>query len=191
MSIASVHEGERKPGMANAYLGMLLFLVSEAFLFSALFVTYFYLRTYTPVWPPQGVHLEITLVSFNTLVLLVSSGTMQWAISAWRRGNQRVALAALLTTMLLGSTFLAIKGWEWYHEPFRPWDHAYGSIFYTLTGFHALHVLGGIFILGALLIRTSRLRSLGHPLAVEMAGVYWHFVDMVWLFVFGSVFLLR
>ncbi|MFQ5925284.1 MAG: heme-copper oxidase subunit III [Dehalococcoidia bacterium] len=192
MASADVEQRER-PRQANIYLGMLLFLLSEAFLFGALFWSYFDLRGNNfPHWPPEGVHLGLLLVSINTAILLASSGAMQWAIVAIRRGSRGGLIGGLLATMLLGSTFLVIKGWEWATVPFRPWSHAYGSIFYTMTGFHALHVLAGILILLALLLRARRHRfSAERHLAVEVGGLYWHFVDLVWLFVFTSIYLIQ
>lgn len=183
----------KKPWQTNLWLGMLLFIISEAFLFGSLFWTYFYLRAKATIWPPQGVHLEMLLASINTVILLSSSGTMHWAAAAIRRGDRGRLIAGLLVTFVLGSIFLVIKGWEWVHAGFRPWDHAYGSIFFTLTGFHGLHVLGGLFILLALIIRGLRGRMHGtqSTLAVEVGGLYWHFVDLVWIFVFTSIFLIR
>ncbi len=117
---------------------------------------------------------------------------MQWAIVAIRRGSRSGLMAGLIATMLLGITFLVITGWEWAIVPFRPWSHAYGSIFYTLTGFHALHVLIGILIMFVLLLRARRRRfSAERHLAVEVGGLYWHFVDLVWLIVFTSIYLIQ
>lgn len=174
------------------YLEMVFFLVSEAFMFGSLFWTYYYLRGKGPAWPPEGVELGMLLASVNTVILLTSSATMSWAARAIRQGNQVGLVTGLLATMLLGTTFLAITGWEWSHASFRPWSHAYGSIFFTLTGFHGAHVLGGVVLLLALLARALRRRfSPGRYLAVEVGGLYWHFVDLVWLGVFTTIFLIR
>lgn len=192
MSLTYATQEERRPGMAKTYLGMLLFLLSETFLFGNLFWTYFYLRAKSPVWPPQGVVLELPLILANTVILLSSSATMQWAMASARRGGRRGTTVALLATMGLGTIFLFIKGWEWAHLDFRPWDHAYGSIFYTLTGFHGLHVFAGLVLLAALLLRSWRLGgSSGSPLPVEVGGLYWHYVDFIWLFVFTSLYVIR
>lgn len=190
MSTAYVPEHIERPGISRLYLGMLMFLVSEAFLFGNLFFTYYYLRAKTPVWPPQGVELELPLIVVNTAILLTSSVIMQLAIIQAKRGNVRGVLQALPFTMLLGAVFLSIKGWEWLHGGFAPWDHAYGSIFFTMTGFHGLHVLAGIILLGALTIRTLRRQQI-NPLHVETGGLYWHFVDLVWIFVFTSIYIIR
>jgi cytochrome c oxidase subunit 3 len=184
---------EEKPWQSTPYLGMALFLISESFLFGSLFWTYFYLRgRLLPDWPPQGVQLAMVLVSINTAILLSSSGTMQWAIGSVQRGSRGGLVLGLLATIALGATFLGITGWEWVHVPFRPWSHAYGSIFYTLTGFHGAHVLGDLLLLLALLVRAWRgLVGRGRSLAVEVGGLYWHFVDAVWVGVFTSLFIIR
>lgn len=172
-------------------LGMALFIVSEAFLFGSLFWTYYYLRAKSwPAWPPADVHLELGLVTLNTVFLLASSVTISAAIAAIRRGSQGGLAGGLLATLVLGAAFLGITGWEWTHASFRPWSHAYGSTFYTLTGFHAAHVLAGLAILAALLVRTLR----GHitaerRLALEVGSLYWHFVDVVWIAVYSTLFL--
>ncbi len=191
MSAAHTGELEGRRGIPTLFVGMAMFLISETFLFGNLFTTYFYLRGKSPVWPPQGVELELPLILVNTIILLTSSVTMQWAINRAQAGRKGL-VTPLIVTMLLGAVFLSIKGWEWYHAGFRPWDHAYGSIFFTLTGFHGLHVLGGIGVLAALLVRTLRIRGTPMaPLPVEVGGLYWHYVDFIWIFVFGSIYIVR
>ena len=192
MEAAPAAERRERLWQTNIYLAMLLFLYSEAFLFGSLFWAYYFLKFKTPVWPPEGVELETSLMSASTAVLLLSSGTMQASIMAIRRGSQRGLVLGLVATMLLGSAFLGIKVWDWFHLPFRPWDHAYGSVFYTLTAFHGAHVLGGLLVLAALLVRAlRRLFSPDRHLAVEVGGLYWHFVDLVWLGVFSTLFIIR
>lgn len=182
-----------RPLASSAGLGMALFLVSEAFLFGSLFIIYYYLRANTVgAWPPANVHLALGLVTVNTVLLLSSSVTMHAATAAIRRGRQGSLARWLLATIVLGAAFLGITAWEWTHATFRPWDHAYGSIFYTLTGFHALHVLIGLGVLAALLARATRGRfSAQRHLAVEVGGLYWHFVDGVWIAVYSTIFLIR
>lgn len=182
-----------RPWQTNVYLGMVLFLFSEAFLFGALFWTYYYLRgRLLPDWPPEGVHLGMALVSVNTAILLSSSATMHWATTAIRRGSRAGLVAGLAATFLLGATFLGITYWEWTQATFRPWSHAYGSVFFTLTGFHGAHVLGGLLILAVLLFRGLKGRfSQERHLAVEVGGLYWHFVDAVWIGVFTTLFVIR
>jgi heme/copper-type cytochrome/quinol oxidase subunit 3 len=171
---------------------MLLFLVSEAFLFGSLFWTYFYLRAKSPLWPPEGVHLEVGLMSVNTLLLLASSVTLERALASLRSGRGEEFFRGLSATILLGGAFLLLKTVDWVGAPFRPWDHAYGSIYFTLTGFHALHLLIGIGILGVLLLRARRgLLSPENRLPLEVGSLYWHFVDLVWVFVFLSLFVVQ
>jgi heme/copper-type cytochrome/quinol oxidase subunit 3 len=173
-------------------LGMVFFLISEAFLFGSLFWTYYYLRAKTAQWPPAGVTLDSNLAYVNTAILLSSSLVIWWAGRSIRRGGQRGLTAGLIAVMCLGIAFLGITGYEWSHETFRPWTHAYGSIFYTMTGFHALHVLAGVFLMLSLLARTLRGRfSAQKYLAVEVGSLYWHFVDFIWLIVFTTLFIVR
>jgi cytochrome c oxidase subunit 3 len=108
------------------------------------------------------------------------------------KGNEKGLALGLGITLLLGLTFLGVTVFEWSHEPFRPWTNAYGSIFYTLTGFHALHVFGGVLLLAALLTRTLRHRiGIGKSIGVEVGSYYWHFVDFIWIIVFTTVFVVR
>ena len=174
------------------YFGMLMFLISEAFLFGSLFWTYYYLRATTQVWPPAGVKPDLMLASINTLLLLSSSAAIWLAGRSIRRGNQKALATGLMITMALATIFLGITIFEWIQAPFRPWTHAYGSIFYTLTGFHALHVFCGILLMAALLTRTLKGRfSAANFKAVEIGSLYWHFVDLIWILVFVSIFIVK
>jgi len=174
------------------YFGMVMFLISEAFLFGSLFWTYYYLRATTQVWPPAGVKPDLMLASINTILLLSSSAVIWWAGRSIRRGNQKALAASLMITMALATIFLGITIFEWIQVPFRPWTHAYGSIFYTLTGFHALHVFCGILLMAALLTRTLKGRfSATNFKAVEIGSLYWHFVDLIWILVFVSIFIVK
>jgi cytochrome c oxidase subunit I+III len=171
-------------------MGMALFLTSEAFLFASLFWAYFYLRATSPGWPSH--YPSTALAAINTVVLLASSGTVWLGTRAIRRGNEKVLSTALMLTAMLGAAFLAVTLWEWALEDFRPWTDAYGSIFFTLTGFHALHVFGGVVLMLALFSRTARHRiSADNFVAVDVGSLYWHFVDFIWILVFTTVFLIR
>jgi cytochrome c oxidase subunit III len=171
-------------------MGIAMFLISEAFLFSSLFWTYYYLRAYGAGWPSH--RPSSVLASFNTVILLTSSGVIWAGGRAIRRGNERGLRNALIGTAILGASFLGITLHEWWHEDFRPWTDAYGSIFYTLTGFHALHVLGGVVLMLALVARTARHRfSAENHVAVDVGSLYWHFVDAIWLLVFSTLFIVR
>lgn len=193
--MTALAEGSARPWAFERppLLGMALFLTSEAFLFGSLFWTYYYLRAKTGSdWPPPDVHLGLGLVTLNTAILLVSSLTMHLGTAAIARGSRPGLVAGLLATLVLGAAFLGITGWEWTHATFGPWNHAYGSTFYTLTGFHAAHVLGGLGVLLALLVRATRGRfSSEDHLAIQVGGLYWHFVDAVWIVVYSTLFLIR
>jgi cytochrome c oxidase subunit 3 len=175
-----------------AYLGMIFFLVSELFLFGSLFWTYFYLRVETAVWPPAGIKPDTILAGVNTLFLLAGSGVIMWAVNGLRKGKEGRLAIGLGVTALLGIVFLGITGWEWAHEAFKPWTHAYGSIFFTLTGFHALHVLGGVVFMLILFGQTLRHKySLTDYTPVEIGSLYWHFIDFIWVMVFISIFIIK
>jgi cytochrome c oxidase subunit III len=172
--------------------GVMLFLISETFLFGSLFWTYYYLRSQSVTWPPAGALPGLTLPVLNTLLLLSSSVVMQWAVAGIRAGKIKRLSIGLGAVCSLGVAFLGVTAWDWVHQGFRPWTNAYGSIFYTLTGFHALHVLMGVVLLAILLSLSMRHRfSSGRFLSVEAGSLYWHFVDLVWLFVFTTVFIVR
>jgi heme/copper-type cytochrome/quinol oxidase subunit 3 len=187
-----ISAAEEKATPSRMKLGMVLFLISEAFLFGSLFTTYYYLRAEAPVWPPAGVRLDMVMAGINTLLLLSSSAVIWWAGGAIRKGSEKGLAIGLAVTISLAIAFLGITFYEWTHETFRPWTSAYGSIFYTLTGFHALHVFGGVLLLSSLLGRTLHHRfSSGRSLAIEVGSLYWHYVDFIWILVFTSLFIIR
>jgi cytochrome c oxidase subunit 3 len=171
-------------------MGMVFFLISELFLFGSLFWTYYYLRGTSPGWSPH--HPDPSLAIINTAILLTGSIVVWWGNRAIKRGREKALTAALSIAATLGAFFLGITFWEWAHEDFGPTTDAYGSAFYMLTGFHALHVLGGVLLMLALLSRNLRYGfSDGDSVAVEAGALYWHFVDIVWLLVFTTVFIVR
>jgi cytochrome c oxidase subunit 3 len=190
--IKAVPGSLEKASATLPYLGMIFFLISEAFLFGALFWTYYYLRAQTLIWPPAGVQLDSPLAIVNTVLLLSSSASVWWAGRQVRQGKLNGLATGLMITIGLGVAFLGITGWEWTHETFRPWTDAYGSIFYLMTGFHALHVFGGVLLMLAMLARTLRDRiSVRNYLPIEVASLYWHFVDGIWIIVFITLFVVR
>lgn len=183
---AEIRTGE----LTRLKTGMVLFIISEAFLFGALFWTYYYLRGSSPGWPQH--HPEATLAIANTVLLLGSSLTLTFAGRAINRGRTGGLAGWLFVTLALGAGFLGVTGWEWAHEAFRPWTDVYGSVFFILTGFHALHVLGGVIMLTGLATRAVRGRftALNHH-AVEVGSLYWHYVDFIWILVFITIFIVR
>lgn len=181
-------------GIPSNKLGVWLFLVSEIMFFAALIAAYIVLRASDPAWPGAEGHLSVTLGTVNTFVLLCSSMTMVLAHAAVQRDQQGALRANLLWTVLLGALFLVIKGYEYslkFEHHIYPGTNTFWSCYFTLTGFHALHVLGGVITNAWFLMRAIQGRlnpTTGY--GVELAGLYWHFVDIVWLFVFPLVYLL-
>jgi cytochrome c oxidase subunit 3 len=194
------HESEHHgPPAANQssrveaqFLGMLLFIISEVMLFGAFFTAYFFLRVVNnDPWPAAGTDLPKAVAGVNTAILLSSSLTMHWALVSAKNGNRAGMRAGLTSTLLLGLTFLTVQINEYVHIGFAPHDHAQGSIFYGLTGLHGAHVFVGLSLLTFATVRAFR----GHftPEAhrgVEVPGIYWHFVDVMWIIVYSTVYLL-
>ncbi len=177
-------------------LGILLFIVSEVMLFGAFFAAYFFLRVVVNPswgWPPQGIHLPVGIAGVNTAILVSSSFTVHYALEGIRRNNRRAMKLGLMATWLLGATFLFIQLNEYVHLGFSARDGSFGTVFYSLTGLHGAHVFVGLLLLTFANIRAWR----GHfgpasedHLGVEVAGIYWHFVDVMWIIVFTTVYIL-
>jgi cytochrome c oxidase subunit 3 len=175
------------------FLGMLLFIISEIMLFGAFFTAYFFVRVVGEAdwFPVDGVDLPVAIAGVNTAILLTSSVSMHWALEGARNENRRAMRAGLLTTTMLGLTFLCIQVNEYIHLGIAPHDNAQGTIFYGLTGLHGAHVFVGLTLLTFATVRAFR----GHFTAkehrgVEVPGIYWHFVDIMWVFVFSTIYLL-
>ena len=174
------------------FLGMLLFIISEIMLFGAFFTAYFFIRVVGEVdWPGQGKELPVAIAGVNTAILLSSSLTMHWTLEGVRNENRQALRLGILTTFLLGLTFLSIQVNEYVHLGFAPHDSAQGTIFYCLTGLHGAHVFVGLTLLAMVTVRAFR----GHYSAkehrgVEVPGIYWHFVDIMWIFVFSTLYIL-
>jgi cytochrome c oxidase subunit 3 len=176
----------------NMLLGVRLGILSEVMLFGALFTAYFVIRSESGGWPPAGQERpELILPALNTLLLVSSSFTMQWAVRAIGRGNVARMRLGLRLTLALGSIFIVIQGYEFATNGFGLDDGVFGSTFYTLTGFHGAHVLAGLALMGIVTTRARRgLISIEHHTAVEAVSYYWHFVDAVWVFLFSTVYIL-
>jgi cytochrome c oxidase subunit 3 len=201
MESASVaHAEHHGPPAANVssrveaqFLGMLLFIISEVMLFGAFFTAYFFIRVVADAgwFPIDGKELPKVVAGVNTAVLVSSSFTMHWALEGARRGNRRAMQVGLLTTAMLGLTFLSVQVNEYIHVGFAPQDNAQGTIFYGLTGLHGAHVFIGLTLLTFATTRAFR----GHfspkqHRGVEVPGIYWHFVDVMWIIVYSTVYLL-
>ena len=174
------------------FLGMLLFIISEVMLFGAFFTAYFFIRVVGEAeWPAQGEHLPVAIAGVNTAILISSSFTMHWALEGARNGNRRALRAGLVTTLGLGLTFLIIQINEYVHIGFAPSDNAQGSIFYGLTGLHGAHVFVGLTLLTFATVRAFRGHfSIKEHRGVEVPGIYWHFVDVMWIVVYTTIYIL-
>jgi cytochrome c oxidase subunit III len=174
-------------------LAVKLAILSEAMLFAALFAAYFVIRGESPEWPPAGgvERPELILPGINTLILVSSSVTMQWGVRAARAGDRSKILRWLGLTLLLGATFIGIQAYEFSSNGFGLDNGVFGSTFYILTGFHGAHVLAGAAFI-AIVANRARLGlvTADHHTAVEATSYYWHFVDVVWVFLFSSLYVL-
>lgn len=183
-------------GIPNGKLGIWLFLASEVMLFGALFSTYVLLRVGADVWPHGYKLLNVPLGTLNTMVLISSSVTMVMAWASLKMNQFGKFRLYLGLTVLLSFVFLIIKAFEYGHKfetGIYPSTSTYFAIYFTLTGLHALHIICGIFVNSYLWITGSRLwkKEPGRLTnRVEYAGLYWHFVDLVWIFLFPVLYLL-
>jgi cytochrome c oxidase subunit 3 len=167
-------------------LGLWFFMLSDAFIFGGLFISRFNLLGLTR--PELNQFLGLTVTS----VLLISSFFANRAEVSMEHGNRKRAMASLAVTIFLGVTFLAgVLGVEWRIAPFGPADGVQGAIFYTMTGFHAFHVLTGVIFLSIVLRNLARNRySTEKHWAVEASVIYWHFIDVVWIFFYPALYLI-
>jgi cytochrome c oxidase subunit 3 len=186
---AETTRSPRAPSIVG--VGVVVWLASELMFFSGLFGAYFTLRSVNDVWPPDGVELETARTALATVVLIVSSGSMHLAIAASGREDRRGAIRWLAITAVLGALFLTNQLVEYAEAPFSIDDHAYGSIFYIMTGFHGLHVLGGLVFIGAVAVAIAGRSKAPVHQTVEVCGYYWHFVDVVWVAMFSTIYLLQ
>ena len=173
-------------------LGMLLFIISEIMVFGAFFTAYFFVRVVGGAeWPAEGDHLPKLIAGVNTAILVSSSLTMHWALESVKSDNRFGLQAGMTTTFLLGATFLFVQINEYVHVGFSPQDSAQGTIFYGLTGLHGAHVFIGLTLLAIVCVRAFRghFSSKEHH-GVEVPGIYWHFVDIMWLVVYFSVYII-
>ena len=177
-------------------LGMWVFLAADAMSFGGLIVGYALLRHASAKWPNPAHTLGINLTAFMTLLLIVSSVTMVLSLSAIQRGDKRNFKKFLLFTILGGLIFLGCQAYEWTHliterlpeAGISFTTHLFATTFFVLTGFHGMHVTGGVIYNSCVLAAVSRGRY--GPKHVEIAGLYWHFVDLVWILIFTFVYLI-
>jgi heme/copper-type cytochrome/quinol oxidase subunit 3 len=194
MEIPYTVETRPDTGLANGKLGIWLFLASEVMLFGALFSTYIILRMGAVEWP-HG-ELNVWLGMFNTFVLIGSSVTMVMAWASLKMHDWAKHRLYLASTLLLSATFLVVKYFEYSEHLYAgegPWHSTFFAVYFTLTGLHGLHILGGMAVMlyligpGAKLYKTRPDQFVNR---IEYTGLYWHFVDLVWIFLFPVLYLL-
>jgi len=183
-------------GVSWRKLMMWFFIVGDALLFAGFLAAYGFARLASPQWPQRAEIFHLSFIAAMTFVLISSSATMATAVAAAQRGNRKDLLTFLLLTILGGLIFLGMQAYEWtnfirqgarlYGNPWGVPD--FSAYFFVITGFHGSHVLSGVIILSILALRTARGRSRAE--SPELAGLYWHFIDLVWVFIFTLFYLI-
>jgi cytochrome c oxidase subunit 3 len=190
-------------------LMMWIFLLGDTFIFSMFLVGYMVVRiSATDPWPDTteifamtvaGTHLPLLLIAIMTFILITSSGTMAMAVNYAYRGDRKKTVIFMALTALMGLTFVSMQAYEWskliLHDGVRPWGNPlgaaqFGAVFFMITGFHGMHVLGGVIYLAivASKVYKGHYEKKGYTI-VEITGLYWHFVDLVWVFIFAFFYL--
>jgi cytochrome c oxidase subunit 3 len=173
-------------------LGMVMFLVSDLMIFGGLIASYFALRGISAEWPPPGIVLDAKSAAIGTIMLALSSFTMLCSTHFLARNAFLLARLWLGATMLLGAAFVLQTYDGWLSAPFRMATNAYGSVYFVMTGFHALHVTAGVVLLGTLFFNMRKTAFQRDERAgAEAIGFFWHFVFLIWLLVGGTIFVLR
>jgi cytochrome c oxidase subunit 3 len=187
-------EANKSAKVNREWLGMVLFITSELMLFASFFMAYFFIRVVQGgPWMPEGQELPIYVALANSAILFSSSATVHYATHSIKHNNRKGLKLGLVLTLLLGTTFFGVQISEYVHLGFLPKDSAQATVFFSLTGLHGLHVVVGLLILLAATWRAFK----GHygpakddHWGVEVPALYWHFVDVMWLFVFTTLYLL-
>ncbi len=182
------------PGLSTRKFLMWLFLASEVMFFTGLIGTYIAIRFGGADWPVVAEKLNVPLVAVNTFILIVSSVTMVMAFAAIENGDKKGLTKFLIATAALGTLFVSIQGVEWrslLSEGTSANNSLFGATFYTLTGFHGAHVSGGVLSLLFVIYRAIRGHyTLENHMGIELMGLYWHFVDVVWIILFTILYLI-
>jgi cytochrome c oxidase subunit 3 len=179
--------------IAPTVVGIFLFIGSEIMLFGSFFTVYFFDRVvnHTHPWPPHPYERPVFVAAVNTLILVTSSFTMHWATQSIKKGNRQGLQAGMVLTFLLGLTFLLTQVIEYHRIGFNTSNQSFAATFFGLTGLHGCHVAIGLTILLAITIRSFRGHfSPEHHHGVEIGGIYWHFVDVMWIIVYVTVYVL-
>lgn len=190
------HGSVLQTGITNGKIVMWLFLGSEVMFFTGLIGAYIVLRFGQPGWPRPDQTLNVPLTAVNTFFLICSSVTLVWALQSYQRGQPAKGALGLLATTLIGAMFVGIQVYEYihlFHDQMTPDKNLFGSCFYVMTGFHGLHVLVGVIAMLVLTIMAF-FGKFGPRYTqyapIELTGLYWHFVDLVWIILFAIVYLM-
>ncbi len=195
MDIPYTTQIRRDTGLYNGKLGMWLFIASEVMLFGGLFSAYVFLRTGVSDWPRGADLLDVRLAAINTVILIASGITMVLAWDGARSESMARCRVFLAATFALGAAFLTIKGFEYYEKfdhGIYPRESTFYAIYFVLTGIHFLHIVGGLIaiafhaVFGGFLFRRHPEQFVNR---IEVTGLYWHFVDLVWIVLFPTLYL--
>jgi cytochrome c oxidase subunit III len=181
-----------RPEMSGPVLGMVLFVASEAMFFAAFFGGYFTIKANSPEWPPAGTpHLKIDIASILTVILIISSITVQMSLRSIRSGAPSRSTVWLGVTIVLGILFLSLQLYDYSQLGFGLKDGVFGTLFYVMTGIHMAHVIGGVVFLALVFVQARRGRlSATHHDPLAAGAIYWDFVDVVWVCLFVVFYLL-
>ncbi len=188
---APTHSSLTRPNLVA--VGTIVWLSSELMFFSALFAMYFTVRSISDVWPAEGVELDLKSATPFTIVLVLSSVTCQLGVFAAERGDVYGLRRWFSLTLLMGMVFVGGQSYEYFvHNTFSISSHAYGSVYYLTTGFHGLHVIGGLVAFVFVLARSTFGRfTPDDATSAIVVSYYWHFVDVVWIGLFATIYLIR
>lgn len=196
MEIPYTTEARPDTGVYNGKLGMWLFLASEVMLFGGLFSAYMFLRVGVVDWPRGSDLLDVDMAAINTVILVVSGITMAMSWASLKTGAPGKSRVYLALTILLGAAFLVIKGME-YNDKFShdiyPATNTFYAIYFVLTGVHFLHIVGGLVVMTYHLLFgwvIARRNPEQYTNRIEVTGLYWHFVDLVWIVLFPTLYLI-
>jgi len=188
---APAHPSLTRPNIVS--VGTIVWLSSELMFFSALFAIYFTVRSISEVWPAEGVELDLKSATPFTIVLVLSSVTCQLGVFAAERGDVYGLRRWFSLTLFMGMIFVGGQSYEYFvHNSFSISSHAYGSVYYLTTGFHGLHVIGGLVAFVFVLARSTFGRfTPDDATSAIVISYYWHFVDVVWIGLFATIYLIR
>jgi len=195
--LASDWGGGKSPfGTSWSKFMMWIFIISDALTFAGFLIAYGFMRMISGGWPKQTEVFNMALITFMTFALISSSAVMAMAVASAREGDPKKAVRYLTMTIIGGTIFMGCQAFEWHHfigEGARlnhnPWGvPQFAASFFVITGFHGFHVLTGLTILGIVALRAAMGKYSAE--GIELAGLYWHFVDVVWVFVFAFFYLL-